>query len=101
MLDEDLAKLYQVETAYLVRQMKRNIERFPEDFMFQLSKKEWGALKSHFGISKSGRSNQRPRTRGRYRNVQTWLGHESISTTRLYDKRKDRPEEFLTYKVEY
>ncbi len=33
--------------------------------------------------------------------VQTWLGHESISTTRLYDKRKDRPEESPTYKVEY
>ena len=33
--------------------------------------------------------------------VQTWLGHEVISTTRLYDKRKDRPEESPTYKVEY
>ncbi len=33
--------------------------------------------------------------------VQTWLGHESISTTQIYDARKDRPEEFPTYKVEY
>ena len=39
--------------------MKRNIERFPADFMFQLSKEEWGALKSHFGISKSGRGGRR------------------------------------------
>ena len=37
-LDRDLARLYQVETSQLNRQVKRNIERFPEDFMFQLTK---------------------------------------------------------------
>ena len=44
MLDRDLAELYEVETAQLNRQVKRNIERFPEDFMFQLTKEEteWG-----------------------------------------------------------
>ena len=44
MLDFDLADLYQVETRRLKEQVKRNIERFPEDFMFQLSKYEWMEL---------------------------------------------------------
>jgi len=38
LLDSDLAELYGVETGVLVQAMKRNIERFPDDFMFQLSK---------------------------------------------------------------
>ncbi len=38
MLDKDLAELYGVETKYLTRQVRRNIERFPEDFMFQLTR---------------------------------------------------------------
>ena len=44
MLDFDLAELYQVETKRLKEQVKRNIERFPSDFMFQLSKSEWNEL---------------------------------------------------------
>ena len=44
MLDFDLAELYQVETKRLKEQVKRNIERFPGDFMFQLSKSEWNEL---------------------------------------------------------
>jgi DNA-binding PadR family transcriptional regulator len=40
MLDQDLARLYQVETKKLIQAIKRNIERFPEDFMFQLSSEE-------------------------------------------------------------
>jgi len=40
MLDRDLAELYGVETKYLIRQVKRNLKRFPEDFMFQLGKQE-------------------------------------------------------------
>lgn len=40
MLDEDLADLYGVETKRLVEQVKRNLDRFPEDFMFQLDKEE-------------------------------------------------------------
>ncbi len=47
MLDEDLAELYDVETKRLNEQIKRNIARFPEDFMFQLSQKEFDNLKSH------------------------------------------------------
>lgn len=45
MLDSDLAKLYGVETGILNRQIKRNIERFPSDFMFQLSKNELADLR--------------------------------------------------------
>ena len=46
MIDSDLAALYEVETKILNQAVKRNIERFPEDFMFQLSKEEYGILKS-------------------------------------------------------
>ena len=50
-LDRDLARLYRVETFRLNEQVKRNIERFPEDFMFQLSKEEFENWKSQFVIS--------------------------------------------------
>ena len=52
-LDRDLAQLYQVEVSQMNRQVKRNIERFPDDFMFQITKEEWSGLKCHFGISNS------------------------------------------------
>ena len=45
MLDSDLAMLYGVTTSRLNEQVKRNINRFPEDFMFQLSKDEWSTLR--------------------------------------------------------
>ena len=51
MLDRDLAELYQVETRVLNQAVKRNIERFPEDFMFQLTEDEWQILKSQIVIS--------------------------------------------------
>jgi phage regulator Rha-like protein len=54
MLDFDLAALYEVETNYLKRQVRRNIERFPEDFMFELNKTEFGDLRSQFGTSSWG-----------------------------------------------
>ena len=53
MLDRDLAMLYGVETGQLNRQVKRNIERFPEDFMFQLSAEELDGLRCQIGISNS------------------------------------------------
>ena len=53
-LDMDLAELYEVETSYLKRQVRRNIERFPGDFMFKLNKKEFDSLRSQFGILKRG-----------------------------------------------
>jgi len=50
-LDFDLAAMYQVETSQLKRQVKRNAERFPKDFMFVLSKREFENLRSQFGTS--------------------------------------------------
>lgn len=54
MFDEDLAELYQVETGTLNQAVKRNIERFPKNFMFQLDKKEYDNLVSQIVISSSG-----------------------------------------------
>ena len=54
MLDRDLAKLYGVDTKQLKRQVRRNMERFPKDFMFQLSKDELENLRSQFGTSSWG-----------------------------------------------
>lgn len=52
LLDRDLARFYGVEVSQMNRQVKRNIERFPEDFMFQLTKAENETLKCQYGISK-------------------------------------------------
>ena len=51
MLDADLAELYGVETKVLVQAVKRNLERFPEDFMFQLSQEEFAILRSQIVTS--------------------------------------------------
>ncbi len=55
MLDSDLAKLYGVETKRLNEQVRRNLDRFPKDFMFQLTAQEYEFLKSQFATSKAGR----------------------------------------------
>ena len=60
MLDRDMARLYGVETGALNRQVKRNQERFPEDFMFRLSVEEWENLKCQNGISSWGGDRQLP-----------------------------------------
>ena len=54
MLDSDLAKLYGVTTFNLNKAVKRNLDRFPADFMFQLTKEEAAALRFQIGMSKSG-----------------------------------------------
>ncbi|MDB5132523.1 MAG: DNA-binding protein [Mucilaginibacter sp.] len=54
MLDSDLAELYGVETRRLNEQVARNIDRFPDDFMFRLNDKEFESLMSQFAISKRG-----------------------------------------------
>ncbi len=60
MLDADLAALYEVETRVLIQAVKRNLDRFPEDFMFQLTKQEFDDLRSHFVTSSwSGRRHPR------------------------------------------
>lgn len=59
LLDEDLAELYGVEIRVLVQAVKRNLARFPEDFMFQLTAPEWAALRSQFVTLKAGRGQHR------------------------------------------
>jgi phage regulator Rha-like protein len=59
MLDSDLAKLYGVSTKRLNEQVKRNRDRFPEDFMFQLNSTEANNLRSQFATSKEGRGGRR------------------------------------------
>ena len=53
MLDSDLADLYEIETKMLNRAVKRNITRFPANFMFQLTKEEWQNLRYQFGTFKN------------------------------------------------
>ncbi|MDP2443308.1 ORF6N domain-containing protein [Rhodoferax sp.] len=60
LLSGDLAALYEVEPRVLIQAVKRNSERFPEDFMFQLSRDEWLNLKSRFVISSWGGSRTPP-----------------------------------------
>ncbi|MFZ3138186.1 MAG: ORF6N domain-containing protein [Thermodesulfovibrionales bacterium] len=59
MLDSDLAELYGVETKRLNEQVHRNLKRFPDDFMFQLTEEEAESLRSHFATLKSGRGRHR------------------------------------------
>jgi len=59
MLDEDLADLYGVETKRLLEQVKRNLARFPGDFMFQLNQEEAAALRSQIATSNAGRGGRR------------------------------------------
>ena len=60
MLDMDLAKLYEVETRVLKQAVRRNMERFPEDFMFELTEDEIHNLTSHFVISRWGGQRYKP-----------------------------------------
>ena len=59
MLDSDLAKLYGVQTSNLNKAVKRNLSRFPKDFMFQLTKEEYESLIFQIGISKPTRGGRR------------------------------------------
>ncbi len=58
-LDSDLARIYGVTTARLNQQVKRNLARFPEDFMFQLTKPEFEGLMLQSATSKTGRGGRR------------------------------------------
>jgi hypothetical protein len=59
MLDSDLAELYEVETGVLNRAVRRHINRFPEDFMFELTTEEYQSLRCQFGILETGRGRHR------------------------------------------
>ena len=60
MLDFELSELYKTETKQLKRQVRRNIERFPDDFMFELTTEEFSDLRSQFGTSSWGGSRYTP-----------------------------------------
>jgi hypothetical protein len=62
MLDNDLAEMYGVETKQLKRQVRRNKSRFPKDFMFELSTKEFEKLRSQIGTSSWGGTRYNPMT---------------------------------------
>ena len=76
MLDRDLAELYAVETFNLNKAVKRNIDRFPPDFMFQLTKEEAERLRFQTGISKPGRGGRRYLP-----HVQVVMRHSTITLT--------------------
>ncbi len=59
LLDTDLAALYDIPTKRFNEQVKRNLERFPADFMSQLTEEEWDALRSQFATLKTGRGKHR------------------------------------------
>jgi hypothetical protein len=61
MLDRDLAELYQVTTGNLNKAVSRNLDRFPSDFMFRLTKEEFDNLIFHFGTSRWGGTRKLPR----------------------------------------
>ena len=75
MLDYDLADIYQVETRVLNQSIKRNIKRFPDDFMFQLTKIEWESISSQFVMTSRSK-----RPKSAYPFAFTELGATMIST---------------------
>jgi len=86
LLDADLAMLYGVETGALNRAVKRNIERFPADFMLQLSLDEWEDLKCQVGISSSPASPAKTKKPGAIRS--------QIVTTSVHGGRRAIPYAF-------
>lgn len=81
MLDFDLAALYEVETRVFNQAVKRNIESFPEDFMFRLTKKEWSNLRSQFVML----------------DIQGVDNKETNSSQIVMSSRKHRGESYLPY----
>jgi hypothetical protein len=75
MLDADLAEIYGVPTKSLNLAVRRNKDRFPEDFMFQLTKEEAASLRFQFETSKEGRGGRRYAPHAPYR---TWRGYALV-----------------------
>lgn len=81
MLDFDLAALFEVETKALNQAVKRNIERFPEDFMFRLTAKEWTNMRSQF-VTASAQLIDKEEDEGmRSQNVTSWQGRRRADLT--------------------
>jgi len=81
MLDLDLARVYGVETKSLNRAVKRNADRFPKDFMFQISSNEWKNLKYQIGTSSSGHG-------GRRRPPYAFTEHGAIMAANVLNSRR-------------
>jgi len=98
MLDSDLASIYGVETKALNRAVKRNRDRFPKDFVFQVSEDEWKNLRYQIGTLTSGRENQSLRYqigtlktgRGRHRKYLPWVftEHGAIMAANVLNSRR-------------
>ena len=88
MLDADLAQLYGVSTKRLNEQVKRNRDRFPEDFMFQLNPTEVNNLRSHFATSKKERGGRRYAPYAFKKGIQTTLGNSPCRPDTPYHKFK-------------
>jgi hypothetical protein len=79
LMDSDLAELYGVETKRLNEQVKRNLERFPEDFMFQLTEEEWENLKSQFATSSESSLYKESNTWGGRRNRPFMFSEQGVA----------------------
>ena len=97
MLDFDLARVYGVETKSLNRAVKRNADRFPKDFMFQISEDEWKNLRYQIGTSSSGREDQSLRYQtgnsssrhgGRRRRPYVFTEHGAIMAANVLNSRR-------------
>ena len=84
MLDFDLAALYEIETKVLNQAVKRNIARFPKDFMFRLSREEWGFMQSQIVTFEASGSEREENTPGNWSQIVT-------------SSRKHRPKSALPY----
>ena len=85
LIDRDLAYVYQVEVKQMNRQVKRNIERFPEDFMFQLTKDEYNSLKCQNGTSNSTRWRRLPPNNcpSRFSGRDVWKRTTTVSSSSM------------------
>ncbi|MDO9565567.1 MAG: ORF6N domain-containing protein [Candidatus Desulfaltia sp.] len=83
LLDQYLAELYNVETKQLKRAVRRNIKRFPLDFMFQLTKEEYQSLRSQFGTLKRGVHSKYPPDKPRKK-----IGFTVKEKVSKYEKKK-------------
>ena len=92
MLDSDLAAIYGVATKRLNEQVKRNLERFPGDFMFQLTAKETAALRSQIATS-SGLNQSQIATGAKSRSILK----SQIATSSSHGGRRSRPYAFTEY----
>jgi len=85
MLDSDLAQMYGVQTKVLNQTVKRNIKRFPPDFMFQLKAEEYAALRSQFVTLKLGRGRHRlkPEKSNSFERGKVIWGNQGLSRRKL------------------